>query len=64
MVTSNGDRRADGLIAFETLDPMVFLPLDGDVSCVTVEGWYEADDLNTSLVCVDAAAQNARGRTP
>ncbi len=60
MVTSNGEHRPDGLIAFETLDPMVFLPLDGDVSRVTVEGWYEADDLNTSLACVDLAVQKAK----
>ena len=45
---------------FETLDPMVFLALSGNITRVTIYGWYEADDLNTSMSRVDTAAQTAK----
>jgi hypothetical protein len=59
-VTSNGERTEDGWLTFDTLDPMVFLPVRGIVVRVTVDGWYEANDLGTSLANVDAALQAAR----
>ncbi len=61
-ITGNGARSADGLWDFETLDPVLLLPISGDVACVTVEGWYEADDLGTSLMRVDRMAQTAKAQ--
>ena len=59
---SNGKVTDEGLLAFETLDPMVFLPVRGDVVRMTVAGWYEADDLGTSLACVETALQIAQSQ--
>ena len=61
-VTSNGQRTAEGLLEFETPDPMVFLPVSGPVARVTVRGWYEADDLRTSLMRLDGSVRSAQAQ--
>jgi SAM-dependent methyltransferase len=59
-LTGNGVRQDDGVLAFETVDPMVYLAVSGEVARVTVYGWYEADDLGTTLARVEGGARTAR----
>jgi hypothetical protein len=40
-VSTNGARRPDGSILFGTTDPMVFLPVKGNVSALTVQGRWQ-----------------------
>jgi hypothetical protein len=52
-VTSNGIRRSEGAFTFDTLDPMLFLPITGSVSEVTICGQCEIDDALPSLFSVN-----------
>jgi SAM-dependent methyltransferase len=63
-VESNGVRQPDGNFAFDTLDPMIYLPVAGDLAEVTLAGRLEIDDLFASLARVhrllDENEQRAR----
>ncbi|OWK46496.1 class I SAM-dependent methyltransferase [Fimbriiglobus ruber] len=59
-VGANGDVTADGVRAFDTIDPWFVLPVSGNVARVTVAGWYEADEVGATLTRVDATARRVR----
>jgi SAM-dependent methyltransferase len=56
-VASNGLRRDEATFEFETLDPMVFLPVSGSVARVTIEGECIASDAPTTLAGLERVAQ-------
>jgi chromosome segregation ATPase len=61
-VASNGRRQVDGdgglVLDFETIDPMVFLPISGPVARVTIVGECEAADVIGTLVGFERAVQS------
>jgi GT2 family glycosyltransferase len=44
-VHSNGTARKDGTVVFETVDPMFFLPISGDLADLTIQGEWEVTDM-------------------
>jgi hypothetical protein len=54
LVTGNGERLAAGCFRFETIDPMVLLPIAGSVARVTIEGECVAEDEAASLRGLEA----------
>jgi glycosyltransferase involved in cell wall biosynthesis len=52
--TSNGRRGADGRFDFQRLDPMIVLPIQGEVASLTVRGRWQVTDLPTTLWQVNA----------
>jgi SAM-dependent methyltransferase len=48
-LATNGTRDADGAIRFDTVDPLVLLPVSGDVRRVTVRGRLEVEDPAVTL---------------
>jgi SAM-dependent methyltransferase len=63
-VASNGTTGPSGEIAFETFDPVVYLPVAGPVRRVTLRGRCEADDLATSLATIERGLREARTPPP
>src|SRR5206468_829 len=63
-IYSNGSLSADGEFIFETLDPMLFLPIAGPVRQLTVRGCCRADDLLTSVASLERSLQVARTPPP
>ena len=68
-VCANGHQVGPATFEFETIDPMVFLPVAGEVRELTVEGTWAVDDLGASLgrtfnlmVASEAARQRADQR--
>jgi SAM-dependent methyltransferase/predicted nucleic acid-binding Zn-ribbon protein len=57
-VTSNGRQRDVGAFEFETLDPMIFLPISGPVTRVTIIGACEAKDVPATMVGLEQAVQS------
>lgn len=47
-IQSNGQRRAEGSFAFQTLDPMVFLPIAGEAQQLTLRGRWQVTEPNAS----------------
>jgi glycosyltransferase involved in cell wall biosynthesis len=42
-ISANAVRSDDGVFAFDTLDPMILVPLTGQLARVTVRGWWDID---------------------
>jgi hypothetical protein len=57
-VSSNGEQQEDGIFRFETLDPMVFLPITGAVAQVTITGECHMESEIASLIQLHQAVQN------
>lgn len=49
LVTANGHGLAPGRFEFDTIDPMVFLPISGSVRSVTIDGHWQIHDAEASL---------------
>jgi len=54
-LTSNGLRRDEATFEFETLDPMIYLPISGSVASVTIEGECVATDESATLAGLERA---------
>jgi SAM-dependent methyltransferase len=54
VLSGNGERLATGCFRFETIDPMIFLPIAGSVAKVTIEGECVAEDEAASLRGLEA----------
>jgi SAM-dependent methyltransferase len=57
-VSSNGARQEEGSFRFETLDPMVFLPITGPVAYVTLTGECHMESETASLIRLHQVIQN------
>jgi len=57
-VTSNGRQRDEGTFEFETLDPMIYLPISGPVARVTIMGECEVADVPASMAGMEQALQS------
>jgi SAM-dependent methyltransferase len=57
-VSSNGTRQEVGTFHFETLDPMVFLPITGTVASVTLTGECHMESETASLIGLHQTIQN------
>lgn len=56
-LTSNGTATEDGTINFETTDPMFFIPVEGDVSSMTISGRISTLDNNTVAIMLQELDQ-------
>ena len=61
-VTSNGLQRDTASFEFETIDPMIYLPISGSVASITIDGECVVADLHGSLLGMEAAVQSRSDR--
>jgi SAM-dependent methyltransferase len=57
-VTSNGLRRDGACVRFETLDPMIYLPISGSVASVTIRGECMIESQADSLIGLEMATRS------
>jgi SAM-dependent methyltransferase len=61
-VTSNGAQHDDATFEFETLDPVIWLPISGSVARVTIEGECIVADESSTLAGLQHALESRRDR--
>ncbi len=60
-LTCNGSVADDGWVAFQTLDPMLFLPVAGTVRQLTIEGEGTVASVDDSLLAIERLAHDREG---
>jgi hypothetical protein len=58
----NGQRGPDGYCFFETCDPMFFLPVEGELASVTVQGMWEVADIQSSFAKTQVLCNNLKAQ--
>jgi SAM-dependent methyltransferase len=57
-VWGNGRNRADGTLEFATLDPMIYLPIAGQVARVTIEGECLVGDVPATMAGLEQSVRS------